>query len=301
MNDSFPTVQITLDGDVVDHHRPYQPFKKIPIRLFGTNKTTDVDQSRKPYGRRTVKTGNCLDPVRGCSGGRTNHGLGCWWGCYAKEMSLRFHRLFDIPVSMILNETLLSKDLRRLSTDWVRIGVNGDPCFDWELTSKVVDLVARHDKIPVVVTRFWEFPDGDVLALLAEAKAHLHVSLCAFDPPVFREKRLRVMYRYHELGGTARLRLVSFAFKPDDPLWAVQNELAQHVGVIEQPARVMRSNPVWSRLDSDRYAPHSSYVTGTADHRRLTAGSLYPLLLQCVTGCADCHHQCGTRVPVDLE
>ena len=65
----------------VKEGRPWESFKVIPIRMYGTNKTTKQDNTAKAYGRKQVKEGNTLDTVRGCPGGATNGGRGCPWGC----------------------------------------------------------------------------------------------------------------------------------------------------------------------------------------------------------------------------
>lgn len=289
--------QSTLDGTSLGPVRPWSPFKKIPIRLFGTNKTSHVNQEGKTSGRRAVTKGNCLDPVRGCSGGRTNQGHGCWWGCYSKESSKRFHKLFDIPISMILDEVRLVKDLSAMNEDWVRIGVNGDPCFDWPLTVEVTELVSRTQKTPVVLSRFWNTPDHRTLSSFANQGVHLHGTICAFDSRNMLDGIVGTLNEFRSMGGVGTVRLVTFAFKKDDNLWSYQNALAELGHIIEQPARVMRSNPIWPRLDQLRYRPHISYVLRKPDRRRLTAGLLYhDLPLGCATECSECHHKCGTHV-----
>ncbi|MHA2382373.1 MAG: hypothetical protein ACXACT_07330 [Candidatus Thorarchaeota archaeon] len=107
--------------------RPWEPYKIQPIKVTGTIKSVKTDPSR-PWGRREIrKGGNHLDTVRGCSGGSANGGRGCFGDCYAKEASRRFHRLFDIPRSMILKEKPLGRQLQPLIGDCVRNGVTGDP------------------------------------------------------------------------------------------------------------------------------------------------------------------------------
>ena len=288
--------QLNLDGDPADLSRPWEPFKKIPIHLFGTNKTTVHDHRERKCGRRYVTSGNCLDPVRGCSGGKTNQGHGCWWGCYAKEASLRFHRLFDAPVSMILNEARLTKELAKLDDEWIRIGVNGDPCFDWNLTERVAKIVSNNRKISVIVTRFWTRPDSEILDGLSDEGVHLHGTLCAFDSEWHRRMSTNILRDYSLIGGVSKIRLVTFAFKRNSDLWKTQRRLAAGFDVIEQPARVLRTNPIWNYLDAFRYNPHKSYVSGKKDARRLTAGPLYPdEYLSCDSICPVCIHKCGTQ------
>lgn len=105
----------------------------MPIQVTGTIKSVQTDPTR-PWGRREVrKGGNHLDTVKGCRGCAAFGGRGCFGDCYAKEASRRFHRLFDIPRSMLLKEKRLAPQLEPLIGDCVRNGVKGDPCEDWEL------------------------------------------------------------------------------------------------------------------------------------------------------------------------
>ncbi len=106
--------------------RPWEPYKIQPISVTGTIKSVKTDPSL-PWGRREIrKGGNHLDTTRGCSGGSANGGRGCFGDCYAKEASRRFHRLFDIPRSMLLSEKRLGPQLEPLIGDCVRNGVKGD-------------------------------------------------------------------------------------------------------------------------------------------------------------------------------
>ncbi|MFW9958860.1 MAG: hypothetical protein ACFFCT_12390 [Candidatus Odinarchaeota archaeon] len=118
--------------------RPWEPYKVQPIKVTGTIKSVKTDQTRD-WGRREIRHGgNHLDTVRGCPGGASNLGRGCFGDCYAKEASRRFHRLFDIPVSMVLKERTLSGQLESLIGSYVRNGVTGDPSTDWQYLGFVV-------------------------------------------------------------------------------------------------------------------------------------------------------------------
>jgi len=207
----------------------------------------------------------------------------------------RYHRIFDIPVSMKLVEGLLRKDLRNLQQPWVRIGVNGEPSEDWPLTVRVCEICQEEGKRAVVIVRLWKLPTQEVLEKLKKASAILHVSLCALDAEPFRQARLEVLRKHRELGGKAVLRLVTFAFLEGDTRWGIQEELLRWGGlVLEQPARLQRSNPTWGLVDQRRYEPYHSYVSKQTSKRWFTAGQLYDVSA-CVTACPDCPNQCMTR------
>ncbi len=90
------------------------------IQVTGTIKSVQTDPS-SPWERREVrKCGNHLDTVNGCRGGAAFRGRGCFGDCYANEASRRFHRLFDIPRSMLLKEKRLTPQIEPLIGDFVR-------------------------------------------------------------------------------------------------------------------------------------------------------------------------------------
>ena len=60
------------------------PYKVIPIRLKGTNKTEKIDHTEKEHGRMQVVKGNCLDPVRGCPSYANPQYPRCAWDCYSE-------------------------------------------------------------------------------------------------------------------------------------------------------------------------------------------------------------------------
>lgn len=274
--------------------RAWEPFQRRAIRLFGTNKTTRQDNIGKDYGRKQVVKGNCLDTVRGCPFGSTNGGRGCWWGCYAKEAVLRYHKLFDVPVSMGLREDLLRRDLRELKEDWVRIGVMGEPSCDWALTLRVARICADEGKRVVIVSRLLRLPSDEMLDELARLGVVLNLTMSSLD--LDWDTRLRVARRYDQLGGRAVVRLVSFAFA-DGHLRAEQ-DLLKHLAyldglpVLEQPARLQRTNPTFELVRAEAYHPCAGYVSGAGLSRWLTAGRQFNPLLACSGYCPNCPHKC---------
>ena len=272
--------------------RPWEPFKRIPIRLFGTNKTTKGKEG-KAYGRRNITSGgNCIDTVRGCVGGRTNGGRGCFGDCYAKEPMLRYHRVFDIPVSMIFREDLFSKDLERLDVDWVRNGVNGDPSLDWPLALQPVQTCNVYDKICVILTRFWKTPDDFILTQLAKYDTIIHGSISAVDPEPHRQVILESLERFEDLGGRSVPRVVTFAFKEDQyKLRDIQDQLMSLPRAFQQPMRVRGTNPFLPLLDMDQYKGAPANTSGKLSNRWRTAGDLYGSR-GCYSHCYDCWNQC---------
>jgi hypothetical protein len=274
--------------------RPWRPFRALPIRLFGTLKTNpNPEILRKPYGRKIVRRGNCLDPVRGCPWGGNG---GCYNMCYAAEVLKRYHILFNIPVRQILREDLLRKDLAECPESWVRIGVFGEPSVDWDLTAKVAQICHEERKDVVILTRLVNLPNERQLVELAEARVLLSFTVWSVDGSDIWKKLIHVAKWYKVLGGRAVARLVTFAFR--DPLdqkrqeYIMQELLSGGLPIVEQPARLRRTNSLWRLCNPAAYSG-GSYTSPSVSHwleagRQLDGGALL-----CTGRCPDCPHKCG--------
>lgn len=245
---------------------------------------------------------NTIDTVYGCTGGKTNGGHGCPWGCYAKFTTRRFglgDNGFDTPVAQVLDERRLKFDLLKVEQDWIRFGVNGDPCFDWDLTAKTAKIVHEANKIPVIITRFWEFPTKKILKKLAENNVMLHASVCSLDADKKLGKIIKTYQTYAKLNGQYVFRLVTFAFNGGDKgnkFENKQNIMSFWVNTIEQPARVRTTNPLYKRLlDVDQmFKATSSGIKNPKHGCYYSAGPLYDYLPQCWSKCDVCANQCMT-------
>lgn len=271
-----------------------RPFRQQNIRLMATNKIVQEDHTGQAHGRRNARTtGNALDTVKGCPGARTNSGLGCPWGCYSVEALKRYKMDNGTPIVQVLNADLLRRDLANCPDNWIRIGVHGDPCEAWALTVETCRVIVECHKVPVVISRLWTLPDADTLQALASLGVVLHVSLCALDNDGFLGPRLKVLHDFAATGGRGVLRLVTFAWT-DLALIERQDALALGgLPVLEQPARLIRTNPTFAQVDADAYHPYHNYTDGKPSTRWYTAGPLYQGLA-CVEGCPSCSHACYT-------
>jgi hypothetical protein len=278
-------------------------YKIIPIRLKGTNKTENVDHTGKANGRKHVVKGNCVDPVRGCPGFHDPVHPQCAWDCYSEEAVRRFKKCFGHPISMELKEHLLRKDLRECPSDWIRVGVDGAPSWDWELTTKVAEIIASEDKVPLIITRIWKPIPAAICDRLVKIGAILNITVAATDAERGFRTRLAHYSYYRAIGGMVALRVVTFAFNESDGRWRIQNRLMTHYeSVLEQPARIMRRTKntkrevcAWDYVDQEKYHDYHSYITGKPNPRWRTAGQLYNVPA-CVKACPECENQCMVRI-----
>jgi hypothetical protein len=286
----------TLSSQLEPRRREAEPFTKRTIRLFATNKSGVEDNRHRPYGRRQVKTrSNYLDTVRGCPFASPTFEDRCPWDCYAQEAVKRYKIMFEVPVSQKFNYKKLAEDIKKCSKDWIRIGVFGEPSYNWPLTSQVARLVSDMGKIPVIVTRLWKPPEHpQVLKNLREAQPLIHLTVCALDRDSFLGDRLKFALN-PPAGVTVALRLVTFAFR-EGCLLKRQEMLADWGGlVLEQPARIFTTNPIWKLLDQSRMHKGFSYLSRTEAGRWYTAGKLLGKPC-CEDLCVDCKVACLTSL-----
>ncbi|MHA1620635.1 MAG: hypothetical protein ACTSVO_00735 [Candidatus Heimdallarchaeaceae archaeon] len=278
------------------------PYKVIPIRLKGTNKTEKIDHSNKEHGRMQVTKGNCLDTVRGCPSYSNPEYPRCGWDCYSEEAVRRYKKEFGKPVSMQLKEQLLLKDLVQCKADWIRIGVDGAPSLDWEITIRCAELINLAGKIPVIITRMWRRIKIEQLQRLINIATIIHITVSATDENKHLARSMEIAKDIESLGGQVVLRVVTFAYKEGDEKWEKQEELMKsELPVLEQPARIMRitkntcrKNSMWVKIEQSKYKYHKSYITGKENRRWLTAGRLYRREA-CETACPECENQCMVK------
>ncbi len=284
--------------------REKEEYKEIPIRLKGTNKTTKANHKEKEWGRKQIqKGGNCLDTVRGCPAYKNQEYPRCRWDCYSEEAVRRYKKIFGKPVKMILKEELLRKDLKKCKERWIRIGVDGAPSWDWELTTRCAEIVAEKGKTPVIITRMWKRPTERQIERMIRRETILNITVSAVDEKEELRERVKLAEEYQEKGGKVALRVVTFAFKEKDERWEKQGELMRgKIQTLEQPARILRKtektrrkNSMWEEVERERYKPYQSYMTGKKNARWRTAGKLYEGKA-CISACPECEIKCMVRV-----
>ncbi|MBY8997414.1 MAG: hypothetical protein KGD60_06765 [Candidatus Thorarchaeota archaeon] len=291
---TLDSASVSIDSNPVD--RLWEPYKILPIQVTGTIKSVQIDPSRA-WGRREVrKGGNHLDTVKGCRGGSAFGGRGCFGDCYAKEASRRFHRLFDIPRSMILNEKRLGRQLEPLIGNCVRNGVKGDPSEDWELGIKTMEFCDQYDITTIFLTRVGEIPSEQQFTQMAMSEAIIHGSVSALDPTEHIDIILDALERYEELGGRSVRRVITVPLREDSPLWDTQDELMDLSNVLHQPLRFRGANPFADQFDLSVCEGVKSNTTGKVTNRWRSAKKFltrrYSHTAGCITNCWDCGHHC---------
>ncbi len=283
---------------------PLRPYEAKEIRLGGNTKTD----------------ANICDTVKGCAGRCS--------GCYAKNsQGVMFGRIdFDIPVSQILNPALLRWDCMQLIWNepkirWVRIGVMGDPSFDWDLTAATAEIIAETGLTPVVITKFWKIPSEETLTRMAIAGVKIHWSVIpGYDEhPEVSSRSRRIIQTLQKFNRMTKhentfIRLCTFLFDANQEegrlLWEAQEYFADTAKknnwrIIETPWKMEPNDPRWPYVDKTAYDKAHSYADWSKKSRKETAGALYfhgdpyrekdSWAIGCVTTCGVCPNQCGTE------
>jgi len=313
---------------------PTEPLMQQQERRLGpvipraTRKThTDAGLPLTPYPAQIIKIHgnsktdpNICDTVKGCAGR-------CW-GCYARtSMGVTFGRIdFDTPVSQILDRSSLRMDCMNLMFNrpdlrWVRIGVQGDPSFDWPLTVDTAEVIAGTGLTPVIITKFWRMPTHAELTRLAIAGAVVHWSVIPGydehpDVSVRSRRILDTLFKLHQMSDLENIfiRLCTFLWDRSTPggatLWEAQeyfaNEAKRHGWrILETPWKMEANDPRWEFVDRDQYEKAHSYANPEKEGRKQTAGAIYftgdpykekdTWAIGCVTNCNVCPNQCGTE------
>ena len=222
----------------------------------------------------------------------------------------RFKKDFGRPIEMNLKEHLLRKDLVKLrdeiGVNWVRIGVDGEPLSDGgELATDVIRVVTEEELVPVLVSRLWRPLKPQYMKELVDMGTVFNLTISAADEPyALIQRRLNTLATLLKMNAKVSLRVVTFAFQPDDERWHDQNKLMDMGLVLEQPARIMRRTEntkrmvaAWDWVDQSVYKPYHSYITGKVNKRWWSAGQLYDRFA-CVKDCPSCENKCMAAVHV---
>jgi hypothetical protein len=202
-----------------------------------------------------------IDTVKGCELGMEKYpDSGCYGLCYAAKCS-KFYGydfgqssrrslykngaqlpMFNGVQSGTRKQIISVAKKHRLS--WFRIGVNGDPCHDWELTFDVCSWLGWI-KTPVIVTKHWiEIPES-LLEKMASIGVVVNTSISALDTEQEIDHRLKQYNRVKDSGCKSFLRVVSCEFGKSEKakqLNSIQKTLFYGKNTIDNPLRIPKTD-----------------------------------------------------------
>jgi hypothetical protein len=128
-----------------------------------------------------------VDTVKGCQPGMSAKEGGCYGECYAAKIAVRYGIEFGQSVvrgfvDRWQHRDILVRQIRQHPLSWYRIGVMGDPSYDWSHTLNVIRQLRPAEKTAVIVTKHWKPLTDDHLSqlficLLSDSLFHVSVDV----------------------------------------------------------------------------------------------------------------------------
>jgi hypothetical protein len=254
----------------------------------------------RTYGRGLTAIVNAkgvldVDTVKGCAFGMAAYpGRGCYGDCYAARIAR--YRGFDFETSVLrkFSDREHVATIRNIIADhsdmWYRIGVHGDPSYDWHHTVGVCKYLWPTGKVPVIVTKHWTVLSDSQMGFLAKLGAIVHTSISGMDTDAEIEHRLIQAARASDAGCKSIRRVVTCDF--GNSAWAVdcatkQRALLSTGMVIDNPFRPSKSNPRYIAGDV-RAITRDDSIGGR--HVSLHSDNAY------LGHCSTCLDQCGMNM-----
>jgi len=234
-----------------------------------------------------------VDTVKGCSYGMGKYpDGGCYGLCYACKTAVRYGYDFTKSVKRVPwgeNVKSIENIVSQHHAPWFRIGVMGDPSFDWRLTVSVCAWLSKF-KIPVVITKHWIALSDAQMKMLRDCGTVVNTSTSPLDTENERKYRVAQFHRLSNAGVMSVLRVVSCDFGGTPmgrELAGVQRGLFNEKPIIDNPLRIPRT-------DRRVVEGHINTVR-IRDMRGMASISLHDKDVYVGT-CLSCPDQCGVAL-----
>ena len=238
-----------------------------------------------------------VDTVKGCTPGMRARTDGCYGECYANKIATRYGIAFGQSVKRGFvdqwqHRDVLVRQLRAHPLAWYRIGVMGDPSFDWDHTLAVVRHLRPAERTAVIVTKHWRALTDEHLSKMLELDVVVHTSTSGLDTDAETRHRVKQIERLRGYGIPSINRVVTCEY--GDTEWAVarrerQSFLLSLAPVIDTPFRVRPTNP--HVIAGDIRVTRRPDAMGGGTLVSLHDPTVY------LGDCAGCPDQCGVEAP----
>lgn len=221
--------------------------------FINTKVEEQVSGPRKYLGLLTVSENKKgvldVDTVKGCTDGLLRYsGNGCYGECYACKTAKTYGIDFSSSVPRKLTEkNIIScfNTVKNHCNTWYRVGVAGDPSFDWDNTIDVISKLKAAKKIPVIVTKHWRVLSDSQLEKLSSLNVVFNTSVSGLDTDSEIKERFFQYSRIKQHGITSVCRVVTCDFGNTDfgrSCKEKQDYLLSTPNVIDNPFRVGKNN-----------------------------------------------------------
>jgi hypothetical protein len=217
---------------------------------------------------------------------------GCYGECYAKKISLRNGIDFNTSVSRKFvdqwqHRDIIIKQLINSGSSWYRIGVMGDPSYDWDNTINVINCLRHAGKTAVVVTKHWIALSDHHVSRLMDLDVVLQTSTSGMDNDNEIHHRVGQIERLKKYGIPSVNRVVTCEYGVSDWSKACQEKqsfLLSILPIIDNPLRVSSRNA--RLLSGEIKVTKRTDSVGGGKLVSLHSGSLY------LGKCETCPDQC---------
>lgn len=173
-----------------------------------------------------------LDAVKGCKYGSKIAENGCYNACYACSVSKRYGYDFsDSTIRRFKSKRHLDNiicEIKHIDSDYIRIGVMGDPSECWGHTVDVCDKISSSNKHIVIITKHWEEIPEYLYDKIKSLDLTINTSISALDNDLLLRYRL---YQYNKLKKICNsvLRIVSCDFNKNNIYGIMCSEIQQEL------------------------------------------------------------------------
>lgn len=174
---------------------------------------------------------------------------GCYNSCYANSIALRYG--YDFSNSTIRrfesknheNETI--EKIESIDSDFVRVGVMGDPSECWGHTIDICNKISKAGKKIVLITKHWETLPEYLYKKVESMNLIINTSISALDNDYLLNHRLN---EYNKLKSICKsiLRIVSCNFNLNSIYGVIydqiQNNLFNNENIIDTVLRLSKNH-----------------------------------------------------------
>jgi hypothetical protein len=238
-----------------------------------------------------------VDTVKGCSHGLNgNRTEGCYEECYAKKIADRNGINFSVSVKRELvdqwsHRDILIRQLLDLPQTWYRIGVSGDPSYDWRHTINIINALRHAEKTAVIVTKHWVKLSDENISRLRDLDVVVNTSTSGLDTDAELKYRVGQIERLRQFGIRSVNRVVTCDY--GDTEWGhscakKQAYLLTIKPLIDNPLRVSSNNQ--RLISGDLRATRRQDSVGGGKLVSLHDATVY------LGHCSMCPDQCGVSM-----
>ena len=267
------------------------------LQLIDTKREQVINKSKtyKPVLSITLNNKGVIDidTVKGCVYGMSKYpNGGCYGECYAYKDATRYGIEYKTSVSRKFQDrehraTVLNI-LNEYKTNWYRVGVAGDPSYDWDNTITVCRALRYSNKTPVIITKHWiELTDSQI-DILRKLNVVINTSTSGLDSDSELLHRVKQAHKLEECGVKSVTRVVTckygtteFGNNCNDK----QSYLLSQNHVINNPLRLSKDNKHY--LNGDILAENIDCAIGGGKFVSLMDSKVY------LGVCKYCPDQCG--------